>query len=98
MDYPNIFLRINLPIFLSSPPFEVGIPVFLLKFCFACVIPKALFQEKESPGIFSDEFFPILLYIIRHILFYEHRLIEVILYVSVLRNLSTFEVLSLSIF
>ncbi len=46
-----------LPIFLSNPFLEVGMPVFLLKFCFACVIPKALFQEKESPGILTDDLF-----------------------------------------
>lgn len=59
-NYPNIFFKIMLPTFLSSPLLEVGIPVFLLKFCFACVIPKALFQEKESPGILNDDFFPML--------------------------------------
>lgn len=49
-----------LPIFLSNPLLEVGTPVFLLKFCFTLVIPKALFQEKESPGILNDDLFPIL--------------------------------------
>ena len=76
-----------LPIFLSSPLLEVGMPVFLLKFCFACVIPKALFQEKESPGILTDDLFFILLSIfIQHILSYEHRLVETILQSSVSSN------------
>lgn len=57
--YPNIFFKITLPIFLSSPFREVGIPVFLLKVCFALVIPKALFKEKENPGILNDDLFPI---------------------------------------
>ena len=37
------------PIFLSTPCREVGTPVFRAKFCFALVIPNALFQEKENP-------------------------------------------------
>lgn len=86
-----------LPIFLSSPLLEVGMPVFLLKFCFACVIPKALFQEKESPGILTDDLFFILLSIfIQHILSYEHRLVETILRSSVLMDSPVSEVLSLS--
>ena len=65
--YPNIFFNITLPIFLSSPFREVGIPVFLLKVCFALVIPKALFSEKEIPGILNDDLFPISLSIFNNI-------------------------------
>lgn len=43
------------PSFLSTPVFDVGIPVFFANFCFAAVIPKALFHEKEKPN------FPILM-------------------------------------
>ena len=42
------------PIFLSNPVFDMGIPVCLAIFCFACVIPKARFHEKLSPGIGVD--------------------------------------------
>lgn len=42
---------ISLPNFLSAPARVVGIPVVRAIFCFDCVIPNALFQEKESPGI-----------------------------------------------
>lgn len=38
--------------FFSSPCLVVGNPVFLLIFCFAAVIPTALFQEKLNPRIF----------------------------------------------
>ena len=48
---PKRDLRIILPILRSTPAFEVGIPVSLAKFCFACVIPNALFHEKERPGM-----------------------------------------------
>lgn len=61
------FFKITLPIFLSSPFREVGIPVFLLKVCFALVIPKALFKEKEIPGILNDDLFPISLSIFNNI-------------------------------
>lgn len=40
------------PIFLSKPCLVVGMPVFLAKLCFAPVIPKALFHEKEKPIFF----------------------------------------------
>lgn len=43
--------RRNFPILRSTPALDVGIPVCLAKFCFACVIPKALFHEKVNPGI-----------------------------------------------
>ena len=39
------------PIFLSTPVLVVGIPVTFVNLRFAEVIPKALFQEKLSPGI-----------------------------------------------
>ncbi len=38
------------PSFLSTPDFKIGIPVCLTNFCFADVIPNALFQEKEKPN------------------------------------------------
>ena len=41
------------PIFLSIPCFVKGIPVCFAICCFTFVIPNALFQEKETPGIFS---------------------------------------------
>ena len=41
----------ELPNFRSIPLLVVGIPVVRAKCCFACVMPKALLQEKESPGI-----------------------------------------------
>ena len=50
--FPKIEFSTNLPIFLSSPCLVVGNPVFLLIFCFAAVIPTALFQEKLNPRIF----------------------------------------------
>lgn len=40
-----------LPIFRSNPDFDIGIPVFLLIFCFVWVKPIARFQENDSPGI-----------------------------------------------
>ena len=49
--FPKIEFSTNLPIFLSSPCLVVGNPVFLLIFCFAAVIPTALFQEKLNPRI-----------------------------------------------
>lgn len=48
---PNKAFRIILPILRSIPALDVGIPVSLANFCFACVIPSALFHEKERPGI-----------------------------------------------
>ena len=48
---PKRDLSIIRPIFRSTPALEVGIPVSLAKFCFACVIPNALFHEKERPGM-----------------------------------------------
>ena len=54
MDYfPNNAFRTILPIFLSNPAFEVGIPVSRANFCFACVIPKARFKENDTPGILN---------------------------------------------
>ena len=40
---------IVLPIFLSIPPFVVGIPVLRAKDVLAPEMPKSLFQEKETP-------------------------------------------------
>ena len=54
--FPKSFLMIAPPIFLSIPCLVIGIPVFRLIFCFACVIPSALFQENVSPGIGVDFF------------------------------------------
>lgn len=48
---PNSDLSIILPIFRSTPALEVGMPVSLANFCLACVISKALFHEKERPGM-----------------------------------------------
>ena len=48
---PNSDLSIILPIFRSTPALDVGTPVSLANFCLACVIPKALFHEKERPGM-----------------------------------------------
>jgi len=45
-----------LPNFLSKPDFVVGIPVCLANFCFAEVMPKALFQENEKPNLFAIDF------------------------------------------
>ena len=42
--------KILVPIFLSRPPFVVGIPVDLANFCFAWVIPNSLFNENENPN------------------------------------------------
>ena len=49
--FPNNFFIITLPILRSIPAFEVGMPVSLAIFCFACEIPKALFHEKLRPGM-----------------------------------------------
>ena len=45
------------PTFLSIPFTEVGIPVSRANFCFAAVIPSALFQLKLKP------YFPIMVYL-----------------------------------
>lgn len=50
--FPNMPLIIALPIFLSMPLRVVGIPVCLDNCCLAWVIPSALFQENDNPGIF----------------------------------------------
>ena len=50
--FPKIEFRTNLPTFRSKPCLVVGIPVFLLIFCLAAVIPTARFQEKLNPRIF----------------------------------------------
>lgn len=57
----NSPLSIVLPIFLSNPCLDIGIPVARAIFCFVCVIPKARFQEKDNPGIFNVVFFVMLL-------------------------------------
>lgn len=49
-----IALIIALPIFLSIPESDVGIPVVRATFCVSLVIPNALFHEKLSPGIGVD--------------------------------------------
>ena len=51
--FPYNAFRTILPIFLSNPAFEVGIPVSRANFCFACVIPKARFKENDTPGILN---------------------------------------------
>ena len=43
-----------LPIFRSSPLFDMGIPVSLANFCFACERPTARFHEKLKPGMGVD--------------------------------------------
>ena len=48
---PNKAFRIIFPILRSTPALEVGMPVSLANFCLACVIPSALFHEKERPGM-----------------------------------------------
>ena len=45
----NKILINDLPTFLSKPDCVVGVPVCLANFCFAPVIPSALFHEKENP-------------------------------------------------
>jgi hypothetical protein len=56
---PNSFLRKKPPTFLSSPVFDVGIPVVRETFCFSLVMPRALFREKERPGMGVERLFPI---------------------------------------
>ena len=53
---PNKAFQIALPIFRSTPAFDVGMPVALAIFCLICVMPKARFHEKLSPGIGVDFF------------------------------------------
>ena len=48
--------KIKLPIFRSKPALDIGMPVVLAIRCLVCVKPKALFQEKLSPGIGVDFF------------------------------------------
>ena len=50
--FPSKVLMIALPIFLSRPALLVGIPVSRANFCFIWVIPNALFNENDTPGIF----------------------------------------------
>ena len=45
---------IALPIFLSRPALLVGMPVSRANFCFIWVIPNALFNENDTPGIFME--------------------------------------------
>ena len=49
---PKIDFIIILPIFLSMPALDIGIPVFFEICCLAWVIPSARFHEKVNPGIF----------------------------------------------
>ncbi len=49
---PKIASITNRPTFLSKPCLVIGIPVFLLIFCLAAVMPSALLSEKLNPGIF----------------------------------------------
>lgn len=53
---PNRNLITELPIFRSIPAFDMGMPVFLAIFCFACVIPSIRFHEKLTPGILIESF------------------------------------------
>ena len=52
--FPNMDLSIIFPILRSRADWVVGIPVSLAILCFACVILRALFHEKERPGIEND--------------------------------------------
>ena len=49
--YLLILFKISCPIFLSSPPFVVGIPVFWAMDCLMPVIPIALFNENDNPFV-----------------------------------------------
>ena len=49
--FPNRALSIMLPSLRSTPARDVGMPVSRAMRCFACVMPRALFHEKESPGM-----------------------------------------------
>lgn len=53
--FPSKALMIALPIFLSRPALLVGMPVSRANFCFIWVIPNALFNENDTPGIFIEE-------------------------------------------
>ena len=54
---PIMAFIIDLPIFRSSPPLVVGIPVFFAIFCFTFETPTALFHEKLNPGMFKNPIF-----------------------------------------
>lgn len=54
--FPNMVFNMVLPILRSRPAFDVGMPVCLANCCFALVTPRALFQEKDNPGIFINFF------------------------------------------
>ena len=49
---PKMALRIDDPTLRSSPCLVVGMPVVRANFCLAREMPKALFHEKDNPGIF----------------------------------------------
>lgn len=51
--FPNKVLKIILPTLRSIPCLVIGIPVSLETSCFTLVIPKALFHEKDTPGILN---------------------------------------------
>lgn len=53
--FPSKALMIAFPIFLSRPALLVGMPVSRANFCFIWVIPNALFNENDTPGIFIEE-------------------------------------------
>lgn len=52
--FPFSNRNIQLPIFRSTPFFDVGMPVARLMSCFIFVIPSARFHEKLSPGMGDD--------------------------------------------
>lgn len=52
--FPSKALMIAFPIFLSRPTLLVGLPVSRANFCFIWVIPNALFNENDTPGIFME--------------------------------------------
>lgn len=52
--FPSKALMTALPIFLSRPALLVGMPVSRANFCFIWVIPNALFNENDTPGIFIE--------------------------------------------
>ena len=57
---PKIDFKTRLPSLRSTPAFEVGMPVVRAIFCFVCEMPKALFHEKDSPGMPVFDFFAIM--------------------------------------
>jgi hypothetical protein len=61
--FPNNIFSIAPPIFLSTPAFDVGMPVTRAIFCLSLVIPKARFHEKLNPGIGVDFFVIFLFYL-----------------------------------